>query len=98
MLVQFSPVRSDEPLAASVRGDILTVNGTALDFGPLPEGASLPEGATGCDWIAGPVERQGGVLSLTLRLPHGPAAPAARRFPEPVAVTAGPVPLPPETE
>jgi hypothetical protein len=98
MLVCFSPVRSDETLEARVSGDVLTVNGQPFDFGPLPEGATLPDGACGSDWIAGPVERRGGVVAVTLRLPHGLAAPAARRFPQPVVVTAGPVPLPPETE
>jgi hypothetical protein len=98
MIIAFTPVRSDETLAAHVAGDVLTVNGTAFDFGPLPEGGILPEGACGSDWIAGPVARMGGAIQLTLRLPHGPAAPAARRFPAGVVVAAGPVPLPPETE
>ncbi|ETX26451.1 hypothetical protein, partial [Roseivivax isoporae] len=92
-----SPARRDEPLALSRAGDVLTVNGQVLDFGPLPEGATLPRAAIDCRWIAGDVERAAdGTLTVPLILPHGPDAPEATRFPDPVTLTAdGPVTLPP---
>jgi len=95
MHITLSPVRMDETLTASRSGDVLTLNGEAFDFGPLPEGATLPAEAIDSPWIVGPVSRIDGALHLTLRLPHGPNASQAVAFPEPVAVTQdGPIPLP----
>jgi hypothetical protein len=96
MNLTFSPVRMDTPLTASVDGDVLTLNGAALDFGPLPKGATLPRAAIPCDWIAGDVTRDdAGMLTVPLILPHGANAPPDTLFPTPVTVTAGAVPLPP---
>lgn len=95
MHITLSPVRMDETLTASRSGDVLTLNGEAFDFGPLPEGATLPAEAIDSEWIVGPVLRIDGELHLTLRLPHGPNPSEAVAFPEPVTVTAdGPIPLP----
>lgn len=95
MHLTFSPMRRDDRLSLSRAGDVLTINGVAFDFGPLPDGATLPRAAVDCEWLAGPVERIGGVLHLTLILPHGPNAPEATRFPEPITVTGdGPITLP----
>lgn len=94
MHISFSPVRSDARLALSVNGDTLTINGEAFDFSGLPEGATLPQTAVTCDWLASDVERIDGEVSLTLILPHGPAAPAETLFPAPASVSDGPVPLP----
>ena len=96
MHLTFSPIRMDTPLTASVDGDVLTLNGEALDFGPLPKGATLPRVAIPCDWIAGDVTRDAAcVLTVPLILPHGANAPPETLFPQPVAVKAGDVPLPP---
>ncbi|MBL4917992.1 hypothetical protein [Szabonella alba] len=101
MKLTFSPTRMDATLTASVAGDVLTLNGSALDFSPLPPGATLPCAAIGCDWIAGDVTRdEAGVLSVPLILPHGPipwpAPPEAQAVthPEPMEVGDGPVALP----
>ncbi|WQN26140.1 hypothetical protein ULE26_12830 [Stutzerimonas stutzeri] len=95
MHITLSPVRLDEPLAASRVGDVLTLNGEAFDFGPLPEGATLPADAIVSDWLVGDVSRIDGALHLTLRLPHGPNPSRAVAFPEPVTVTEdGPIALP----
>lgn len=95
MHITLSPVRLDETLAATRAGDVLTLNGEAFDFGPLPEGATLPAEAVDSEWIVGPVSRIDGELHLTLRLPHGPNPSRAVAFPEPVTVTQdGPIPLP----
>jgi len=101
MHITLSPVRLDETLTATRAGDVLTLNGQAFDFGPLPEGATLPAEAIASDWIVGPVSRIDGDLHLTLRLPHGPNPSQAVAFPEPIHVTEdGPIVLPfdPEPE
>lgn len=86
MLINFSPVRSDDDLELIKKGDSLTINGQTFDFAPLPDGATLPADAIGSDHFAGPVERVGGVLQVTLRLPHGPNPPYSVAFPESVYV------------
>lgn len=95
MHITLSPVRLDETLTASRAGDVLTLNGETFDFGPLPEGATLPAAAIDSDWVVGDVARLDGELHLTLRLPHGPNPSRAVAFPEPIHVTEdGPIPLP----
>jgi hypothetical protein len=95
MHITLSPVRLDETLTASRAGDVLTLNGEAFDFGPLPEGGTLPAEAIRSDWIVSPVSRINGELHLTLRLPHGPNPSQAMAFPEPINVTKdGSIPLP----
>ncbi len=95
MHISLSPVRMTTALVAVIKGDVLVLNGEAFDFSPLPEGAVLPAAAMGSAWFAGPVERIGGALHLSLILPHGANAPAQTRFPSPVTAGDGPVDLPP---
>jgi len=96
MKLIFSPVRMDTQLEAIVAGDVLTLNGEALDFGPLPAGATLPRAAIECLWIAGDVTRDlAGVLTVPLILPHGANAPEETLFPQPITAGDGPVALPP---
>lgn len=96
MKLIFSPCRMDQMLTASVAGSVLTLNGEALDFGPLPPGATLPREAVDSPWIAGDVSRDdAGLLIVPLVLPHGQVAPPETLFPEPLTVVSGPVPLPP---
>jgi hypothetical protein len=96
MHITFSPSRRDTPLDLSRNGDTLTINGETFDFAPLPDGATLPADAIPSGWFAGPVERVGGVLHVTLILPHGANAPQETRFPAPITITGdGPVSLPP---
>lgn len=95
MLIKLSPVRRDETIAVSLIGNVLTINGQPFDFTQLPEGATLPVEAIDSEHFAGPVERIGGELRLTLLLPHGPNPSPAVAFPQPITVTAdGPVELP----
>ncbi len=95
MQITLSPIRSDEPLTLHRAGDVLSINGAALDLSGIPEGATLPASAVDCPWIAGPISRQSGVLHLTLALPHGAEAPPAVLFPAPLTVTTdGPILLP----
>lgn len=97
MHITLSPVRMDEALALSISGDVLTLNGEALDLSDIPDGATLPrEAVEGCPWLAGDISRIDGELHLALVLPHGARAPGETRFPAPLTVTPdGPVALPP---
>lgn len=96
MQITLRPMRGDRPLQLERSGDRLIVDGEMFDFTPLPDGATLPRDAVACRWLADDVRRIGGVLHLTLVLPHGPDAPHDTRFPSNVAMTGdGPVPLPP---
>jgi hypothetical protein len=95
MNISFSPTRHPERLTLSKSGEVLTINGEAFDFSPLPDGATLPRAAVACDWLASDVERIDGAIHLTLILPHGANAPQETRFPAPVTIGAdGPVDLP----
>lgn len=95
MIITLTPIRSDETLSVSVAGDVVTVNGQALDLTPLLDGATLPAEAAGCSWVVGQIERVSGELNLTLLFPHSADAPEYMRFPESINVTEdGPVPLP----
>ena len=84
MKITLSPQRRDDTLTVTKQGDTLTINGTAYDFSVIPDGATLPEDATDCEWLASDVERIDGVLHLTLLLPHGANASEAARFPQPI--------------
>jgi hypothetical protein len=91
----FSPVRMDMSLTASVAGDVLTLNGTAFDFGGVPKGGVLDRDRIDCDWIAGDVTRDDdGVIHVALIVPHGADAPQQTLFPKPVEVGSGKVPIP----
>lgn len=94
MIIKLSPVRSDLSLAIAKSGDTLEVNAVALDFSRLPDGATLPAEAVGCEFVIAPVERINGDLVVTLMLPHAADAPQAARFPVDLYPTDGQVHLP----
>ena len=94
MNITFSPQLRAAPVVMSVTGDAIDIDGVSYDFGPLAEGDILPREAVDCPWLASDVTREQGQVCLTLILPHSSNAPEAARFPEPVTVTSGPVPLP----
>jgi hypothetical protein len=81
MIIKFCPVFSDQPFTLSRLGDMLTINGLALDFAKLPDGATLPASGIGCSDVFGPVERRDGKLQVTLFFRHPVDAPEAARFP-----------------
>ena len=64
MQITLTPMRRDDALTLHRAGDVLTINGVAYDFGPLPEGALLCRAAVGCDWLASDVGRVGGKSPL----------------------------------
>ncbi|TYB83977.1 hypothetical protein [Oceaniovalibus sp. ACAM 378] len=95
MKLTFSPMRQDDRLNVTRSGDTLTINGEGFDLSVVPEGATLPAEAINSAWFGGPVERIGGVLNVTLILPHGANAPQETRHPAPFTLTGdGPVSLP----
>ena len=94
MIIKLSPVRSDVSLSVSKSGDTLEVNGVALDFSRLPDGATLPAEAVGCSFVIAPVERISGDLVLTLMLPHAADAAQGVRFPVDLYPADGQVQLP----
>ena len=84
MKITLKPQRRDDTLTVSKQGDTLTINGEALDFSQLPDGATLPKDAVGNPFIASDVERIDGELHLSLLLPYGRGASNAAKFPEPI--------------
>lgn len=79
--------------AASVSGDVLTVDGVHYDLSAVPEGGEAePQGEHP---FAGPITRSGGVLNVPLIWRYA-AAEALRHqpAPEPMIVADGPVPDP----
>lgn len=85
MHIRFSPSLRDAPWSGSVSGSVVTIDGVGYDL-------ATPD--LTCDWIEGAPELIGGVWHVTLILPHGPQAPQETRFPEPVDIAEGPIPLP----
>lgn len=99
MQIIFHPTRSDTPMTVARAGDVLTIDGTAFDFGLVPEGATLPRAAIDCPMIAGDVTREHGVLRVPLLLPHAADAPDTTRFPDPLVLDQdGPIVLPAFTQ
>ena len=72
MQIEITPQRSDAVMRASASGDVLTINGEDFDFGPLPEGYTLPQEAVSCPYVLGTVTRRDGVIRLRLILPYRP--------------------------
>src|SRR5699024_5913096 len=100
MIITPTPKGNIEAKLNSVekQGDILIINGEPYDLSGIPDGATLPNAtdATGCEFIRNKIERIGGVLHITLLLPHGPLPqPQSVLFPEPIHVTKdGPIEIP----
>ena len=96
MRITLTPIRRNQTLTLVKTADTLTVNGELFDFSGIPEGATLPQEAIACEWLASDIERVGGQLHLALILPHGAKAPPETLFPAPITLeTDGPVLLPP---
>lgn len=95
MNIYFSPQRSDADLVVSKNGDTLTINGEAVNFAVVPEGATLPAAAISTPGFMGVVTRVNGSINVTLVLPHKPTPSTARAAPAPILNAAdGPVELP----
>lgn len=95
MIIKLSPQRRDDTLEVVKSGDVLSINGQSLDFGPLPDGATLPATAVDNPWLVGDVVRENGELTLTLLLPLPANYSPEQAFPEDlVDVPDGPVAFP----
>ena len=91
----FSPMRSDEKLSLSIRGDVLTINKTEHDFSGVKEGKPILMKDAKSRWILSDVVRKSGMIQLTVILPHGANPPKETLYPEPMIVeTDGKVKLP----
>jgi hypothetical protein len=98
MQITFTPQRRDDTLTLSKTGDVLTIGGEDFDFSQLAEGDLLPREAVTSDWLASDVERIGGVVHLSIVVPHGAKAPITTLFPAPVTATDGAIPVPAHSE
>ena len=87
MRLTLSPIRSDRALEITKTNDTLTINGVPYDFSQLPNGATLPREAIGCEFIVSDVNRVNGEIELTILLPHDANASHEARFPEPIVMT-----------
>ncbi|WP_017528111.1 hypothetical protein [Pseudomonas fluorescens] len=90
------------PLEASVSGDVITINGEAIDLSGIPDGYRLPGSAVGNKFFVESefVERKGKTLHFTLRLPVSWDSPEEYRNPAgPIILDArsGPVKFPDTT-
>ncbi|WP_286088892.1 tail fiber assembly protein [Pseudomonas sp. MWU13-3659] len=81
MRIKLLPIMSSARLVVFRDGDELQINGQRYDFSRVTEGATLPGTAIAEACVFGPVERIGGVLDVTLLLPHADDAPESVRFP-----------------
>lgn len=97
MHIFFAPQRRDGgALAASRQGDVLTLDGDALDLSSIPEGATLP--AYVVHPMLGEVSRIDGELHIQLLLPYGPTPEPWQTHPEPMIVADdGPIDVPCDT-
>ncbi|WP_321847277.1 hypothetical protein [Pseudomonas paraveronii] len=99
MKIKLWPDLVEWPLEASVSGDVITINGEAIDLSVIPDGYRLPGSAVGNKFFVETeyVERKGKTLYFTLRLPVDWNSPEEYRNPvEPIVIEArsGPVKFP----
>jgi len=84
MNIFLSPQRRDDTLEAVRSGSSLIVNGETFDFSKMVDGETLPASAINSTWFAGQVDKEGGVLSITLLLPIPPNFSREQAFPLPL--------------
>ena len=94
MKINLAPQRRDDALELTLAGEVLSINGEALDLTAIPAGATLPRDAVDCEWLASDIERDAqGEITLSLILPHGFIADQTTDsaksvlFPDPLDVT-----------
>lgn len=85
--IKLSPQVRSDVLTISKSGEALSINGESFDFTDLPEGATLPKEAVGCDWIISDVSRKNGDIELIILLPITADATDAAKFPEDLNIT-----------
>lgn len=81
----------EDTLEASVQGDVITINGEAIDLSGIPDGYRLPGSAAGNKFFVETeyIERIGKTLHFTIRLPVQWDSPEQYRNPaEPIILDA----------
>ncbi|WP_319568946.1 hypothetical protein [Cohaesibacter marisflavi] len=102
MKINLVPQRRDDALTLYCAGDVLTINGQALDLSAIPAGGNMLLEDVDCDWLASDITRdEEGDLTLSIILPHGymadPTTQAAKAVLYPAAINVteeGPISLP----
>lgn len=86
MIINYSPQLRSDTLKLSKNGNILTINGEDIDFGPLESGTKLPSDVCReySQFLLGAQRNDGGELELTILLPHTSNASEAARYPQPI--------------
>ena len=103
MKITLFPSMAAEPMTATVKGDVITINGKAIDLSVIPEGFTLPGSAVGNEFFVAqiPVTRINGELSFGLIMQVFPLTDEKWRAPaEPnvLVVKSGKVPFPDVSE
>ena len=95
MNIFLSPQRLDGSLEVIRSGSSLILNGEIFDFSAMADGDTLPASAINSTWFAGQVDKEDGVLSITLLLPIPTNFSHEQAFPTPlINVPEGRVVLP----
>lgn len=89
MRIVLSPVRRDDFVIAVKAGEVLTINGDAIDFAALLPGDGIVPDLDADSWAAvhefiQGAKRLGGELTVTLVLPHGPNPDQDEGWPQPI--------------
>ena len=85
--INLTPQFSDATLILSKAGDVLTVNGDALDFSDLPEGGEYPADAIDNEHVVGGACRHDGSIIISILMPYNNRnAPVTVTHPSPLVV------------
>lgn len=69
-ITRYLPYCGEKINPVHCEGEKLVVGESVYDFGPLPEGATLPPNAHRCPYIVGDVTREKGVVRIHLHIPE----------------------------
>lgn len=84
MIINLSPIRSDEELSVIKQGATLILNGEPFDFTNIGDGDTLPLEAIESTWFAEAVIKTGDTIEVTLRLPLPANFSPEQAFPVPL--------------
>ena len=84
MIINLSPIRSDEELSVIKQGATLILNGEPFDFTNIGDGDTLPLEAIASTWFADAVIKTDDTIEVTLRLPLPANFSPEQAFPVPL--------------